>query len=145
MKFPRSAYDKVGGLFYFARMLDKIRLQAAGELPADYHANLGKAMDLRTCVFLHVGYAELAAFVRSGASDEQAWEWCARTGHALSDVDILVYNGFSSKRGLRDEVSAELEEFKQKSGLSDRKDLQTFFDYFDADEARPPFSGPKSG
>ena len=31
--FPRSAYDRVGGLVYFARMLDKIRLFAAGKLP----------------------------------------------------------------------------------------------------------------
>ena len=32
----RSCYDKVGRLIYFGRMLDKIRLHAAGQLPPDY-------------------------------------------------------------------------------------------------------------
>jgi len=41
----RSPSEKVGGLFYFGRMLDKIRLHAKGELPLDYHANLGKGFD----------------------------------------------------------------------------------------------------
>jgi gluconokinase len=41
----RSPSEKVGGLFYFGRMLDKIRLRAKGELPSDYHANLGIGFD----------------------------------------------------------------------------------------------------
>ena len=36
-----SCYAKVGRLVYFGRMLDKIRLYAAGQLPAEYVANLG--------------------------------------------------------------------------------------------------------
>jgi len=38
MKVPglRSAYDEVGGIVYFGRMLDKIRLKAKGQLPTDY-------------------------------------------------------------------------------------------------------------
>lgn len=41
MKVPgiRSSYEKVGGIVYFGRMLDKIRLHAAGQLPDGY--NLG--------------------------------------------------------------------------------------------------------
>ena len=41
----RSPSEKVGGLFYFGRMLDKIRLHSKAELPSDYHANLGKGFD----------------------------------------------------------------------------------------------------
>ena len=41
----RSPSEKVGGLFYFGRMLDKIRRHAKGELRSDYHANLGKDFD----------------------------------------------------------------------------------------------------
>lgn len=40
-KIPKSAYDRVGGMYYFARMLDKIRLHARGELRSDFHENLG--------------------------------------------------------------------------------------------------------
>jgi len=43
MKVPglRSDYEKVGGIVFFGRMLDKIRLQAAARLPSGY--NLGTA------------------------------------------------------------------------------------------------------
>src|SRR5438309_489448 len=44
--FPiRSPSAKVDGLVYFGRMLDKIRLHAKGELPAEYQPNLGKGFD----------------------------------------------------------------------------------------------------
>ena len=36
MRAPCSDYCETKGLIYFARMLDKIRLNAAGELPPDY-------------------------------------------------------------------------------------------------------------
>ncbi|MBV9671613.1 MAG: DUF5069 domain-containing protein [Verrucomicrobia bacterium] len=39
----RSPYEKVGRLVYLGRMLDKIRLHAMGNLPPEYHANLGDA------------------------------------------------------------------------------------------------------
>ena len=38
-QLPRSPYDMVGGVIYFARMLDKIRLHASGLLPEAYHTN----------------------------------------------------------------------------------------------------------
>jgi len=125
-------------MVYFPRMLDKIRLLAAGELPPDYHANLGRAMDQRTCRFLHVEYATVAEQVRAGATDEEIWRWCAQHGRVLNEVDLMIYNGFSIKRGLKDEVSEELEKFKKTSGLAGRADIQTLFDYFDADEKRRP-------
>jgi hypothetical protein len=136
MKFPRSAFDQIGGMYYFARMLDKIRLKAAGELPAPYHENMGKAMDLRTCKFMRVQYAELEAQVLAGKSDDEVFAWCQANGRDLNDVDLMLYNGFGAKRGLRDEASAGLERDKAASGLAGRDDIQTFYEYFDADEKR---------
>ena len=37
----RSPADLVGGVVYFGRMIDKLRLHHAGQLPADYVTNLG--------------------------------------------------------------------------------------------------------
>ncbi|MCW5553460.1 MAG: DUF5069 domain-containing protein [Verrucomicrobiae bacterium] len=37
----RSPFDQVNGLVYFGRMLDKIRLAAAGKLPPDWEAARG--------------------------------------------------------------------------------------------------------
>ena len=62
----RSPNEKVGGLFYFGRMLDKIRLQGAGELPSDYHENLGKGFDEKCVTFLQIDYDQLAKQVKQG-------------------------------------------------------------------------------
>jgi hypothetical protein len=51
---PRSAYDLTGGIVYFGRMLDKIRLHAADRLREDFHANLGVSFDGRCSRFLGV-------------------------------------------------------------------------------------------
>jgi Domain of unknown function (DUF5069) len=54
MRYPRSPYEKVGGIVYVGRMLDKIRLKAAGELPPDLHQNLGIGFNKRCMDFLRV-------------------------------------------------------------------------------------------
>jgi len=138
MAYPRSAYDLTGGIVYFARMCDKIRLQAAGELPADYHANIGNGADARMCAYLRVDYQELREQVLTGLTDEEALTWCQGQGHQLTPVDIQVWNGYSIKRGWRDDpaVMDMLAKFKAESGLGDRDDLVTFYDFFDADEKR---------
>lgn len=136
MKFPRSPYDKVGGLVYFPRMLDKIRIHAAGELPTDYHEYLGKGMDMRITSHLQISYERLKERVLKGGTDEDVLEWCYQNGRRLGEIDIIIWNGFVTKRGLRDEASAMLEEFKQKSGLGNRPDIDTFFHYYDVDEKR---------
>ena len=70
----RSPYAKVGRLVYFGRMLDKIRLHAAGKLPAAYLDNLGDSIpgmfDTRCCHFLRVPHAQIKAWVLEGGSDE---------------------------------------------------------------------------
>src|SRR6266699_512431 len=79
--FPlRSPSEKVGGLFYFVRMLDKIRLHARGELPSDYHANLGKGFDEKCVRFLRVNYDELVERVKKSGSDEEILQWCFSVG-----------------------------------------------------------------
>ncbi len=48
-QFPRSPYDSIRGLVYFPRMLDKIRIHAAGKLPEVYHEHLGDASMAAAC------------------------------------------------------------------------------------------------
>ncbi len=120
--FPlRSPSEKVGGLFYFGRMLDKIRVHGKGELPSDYHANLGKGFDEKCVIFLRVNYDQLVERVKKGG-----------TG------DIYVWNEFMRKRGWNDEVSEMVERRKAEAGMADRSDIQTSFQFIDADEGRLP-------
>jgi Domain of unknown function (DUF5069) len=72
---PMGCYEKTGGLFYFSRMCSKIRLQAAGNLPADLREMLGQGFDGRTCRYLEVEYDDLKKRVLAGDSDEQVLAW----------------------------------------------------------------------
>jgi Domain of unknown function (DUF5069) len=140
-KTPRSAYDRVGGIVYFARMLDKIRLRQAGALRSDFHANLGVGFDGRCCRFLSVDYAELTKRVLTGGSDDEILQWCFAQGKRPTDEQVLIWNKFLLKRGWRDEddgSTQELERYKAASGLSARADILTFFDYYEVDEGRRP-------
>ena len=139
MKIPglRSPYDKVGELVYFGRMLDKIRLHAKGQLPADYVPNLGAGFDGYCCRFLNVKYEDVVARVKLGGEDEDVLEWCFENGHKPEDEEIEIWSTYMRKRGWRDDASKRLGERKKESGLENRDDIQAFFDYIDADEDRP--------
>jgi Domain of unknown function (DUF5069) len=138
----RSPYTKVGRLVYFGRMLDKIRLQAAGRLPADYVENFGDrkpgVFDTRCCEFLRVKFADLQARVSSGElRDEQLLAWCHERGGPRSDEDCAMWNGFLMKRGWRDDAAPRLRQRIAESGL-EALPIMTFFDYIDFDEGRDP-------
>jgi hypothetical protein len=134
----RSPSEKVGSLFYFGRMLDKVRLHAKGELPSDYHANLGKGFDEKCVRFLRVNYDELAEHVKKGGTDEEILQWCFSVGRRPSDDDLYVWNEFMRKRGWNDEVSETLKRRKAEAGMTDRADIQTSFQFIDADEGLLP-------
>ena len=133
----RSPYVQVGGLYYIPRMLDKIRLRAAGELPQEYHANLGGGFDARAISFLWLEYPALVERVKQGGSDDDILAWAVAQGRQPSPEEIEIWNDFMSKRGWNDDGSERLEMRKKESGLDGRGDIQTFFDYIDADEGRP--------
>jgi gluconokinase len=132
----RSPNEKLGGIFYFPRMLDKIRLHAAGQLPADYVPNLGIGFDGRCSAFLHLDYPAFADFVKGGASDEQALAWAFEHGRKPSDEEIEVWNEFMRKRGWNDEVTPTLQRRLREGNFGERPDVQTMFSYIDLDEGR---------
>jgi hypothetical protein len=133
----RSNYQKIGRLVYFGRMLDKIRLHAAGQLPADYVSNLSKGFDLRCCNFLRVPYATLLARTLTGGTDEEILAWAFATGGARTDEECLAWNSFLMKRGWRDDGSAMLQTRIKEFGL-EGKPIETFFDLNEFDEGRDP-------
>jgi hypothetical protein len=137
----RSCYDKVGRLVYFGRMLDKIRLHAAGQLPADYQSNLGDGafyvLDGRCCRFLGVRYQELRERVLEGNTDDEVLAWAHARGTPRSDEECHVWNRFILKLGWRDERSAVLPQRIADSGLTG-KPIETLVDHIEYDEGRDP-------
>ena len=136
MKYPRSPKEQVGGIVYFGRMVDKIRLMAAGELHPDLHANLGQGFDERVTTFLAVDYSDVKNRALEGGSDDEVLEWCFQKGKRPTEEQIEIWNSFMFKRGWGDELGERLASRKKESGFENRHDIQTMFHYIDADEGR---------
>ena len=132
----RSPADKVGDLVYFGRMVDKIRLHASGQLPADYIPNLGDGFDKLCAGLFEIPYEVIVQRVKDGGTDDELLAWCLQNGRKLTEQGRLVWSEYLRKRGWNDAGSKRLSERKAESGLSARDDIQTFFQYIDADEGR---------
>ena len=133
---PTSPRDEVAGLVYFGRLCSKIRLYESGELHPDFHPNMGKGMDLWTCQFLHVDYDALKKVVVSGVSDPEAMDWCLNQGVQPNEHEINWWNSYMRNRGFRDDLTEKLLFRKEEAGWQDRDEIQSFFDYLDADDGR---------
>lgn len=140
MQTPCSDYRATKSLIYFARMLDKIRLNAEGRLAPGYFLGVEDptSFDARCTRFLGIDYDELVDRTLQGGSNEEVLEWCFARGIRRGEEEILVWNAFISKRGWRDEASAELHEAKERLGLGNRNDIQTWVDLHDVEEGRIP-------
>lgn len=132
----RSPSAKVGGLFYFGRMLDKIRVHAKGALPVDYQPNLGIGFDEYCVNFLGIAYEQLMQRVKQGGTDEEILQWCFETGRKPAENEIYVWNEFMRKRGWNDEASNMLARRKKEAGMAARSEIETSFAFIDADEGR---------
>ena len=136
----RSPSAQVNGLVYFGRMIDKIRLAAAGKLPEGWQAARGQTMtnsfDDRCCRFLKVDYATIEAETLKGdKTDEQLLEWAYTQGRRPDAQEIEVWNAFMTKRGWRDAGTQRLNERLAEIGLP-AGTVQTMFEFIDIDEGR---------
>lgn len=136
----RSPFDQVNGLVYFGRMLDKMRLAAAGKLPEGWQAARGTSMkgsfDWRTCLFLKIDYAALEVETLKGdKTDLELLEWTFQHGRRPDEQEIEVWNAFMTKRGWRDAGSQRLNERLAEIGLPPGT-VQTMFEFIDLDEGR---------
>ena len=138
---PVSDHVKTRGIIYFARMVDKIRLNAAGRLPHDFQGKLGFSdptnFDARFCRFWEIDYARLKARVLQGGTDEEIFDE-VRDRRPLNEEHVFVWNFFLFKRGWRDSGAPSLAVDKAEAGFADRADVQTFVDLHDAEEGRVP-------
>lgn len=140
MSFPiRSPYEKVSGIVLVARLIDKVRLHAAGKLPEGYHVGFipgNRTFDDRFCRFLHITYERFTESVLAGGTDEEILERCLAQGRRPDAEEIEVWNTFMMKRGWRDSGTPSLLRSKADAGFAHRDDLITFFELMDVEEGR---------
>ena len=132
----RSPYDKTFGLVYFGRMVDKIRSLARGELPPEYVENFEKDFDEKCAMFLGINYDLVVNYVNQGLTDQAVLQSCFGMGHRPSEGEIHMWNEFMRKRGWNDELSRMLENQKKKHAMLSRSEIQTAFQFIEADEGR---------
>ena len=135
---PVTDHQKTKGLIYFARMLDKIRLNASGKLPPGYFVGVEDPtfFDARCTRFLGVDYDDLVNRTVQGGTDDEILEWCFENGRRPNEEEIEIWNAFILKRGWRDDGSTDLKAAKKRAGWEDRDDIQTWVDLHDAEEGR---------
>jgi hypothetical protein len=135
----RSPFDQINGIVYFGRMLDKVRLAAAGKLPEAWCEARGVEMkgtfDGRCCKFLHIDYAAFEKEVLKGGSDEQLMAWAFANGRKPTEEEIEIWNAFMTKRGWRDAGTKRLNERLEEIGLPPGT-VETMFEFIDLDEGR---------
>ncbi len=86
-------------------------------------------------------YNGIVGGVKEGGTDHEILDWCFTAGRKPSEDDIYVWNEFMRKRGWNDEVSEMVVNRKAEAGMTDRSDIQTSFQFIDADEGRLPKPG----
>ena len=144
----RSPFDQVKGIVYFGRMLDKIRLAAAGKLPKEWDTARGMAsktsFDSRCCRFLQIDYKELETETLKGGNDETLLAWAFAHGRQPSEEEIEIWNAFMTKRGWRDAGTQRLNERLEEIGLP-AGTVQTMFEFIDVDEGRLKVGSGRAG
>jgi gluconokinase len=134
----RSPREKVGGICYFGRMIDKIRLHLEDALPEEYNANFGqiRSLDGWLSGFLNLTHRAVVDRVRQGGTDEEILEWCFVQGFRPNETQIHIWNRFAEKLGWRDSAGATVARVKQAVGPA-AAGVETIFDCLESDEHRP--------
>ena len=70
------------------------------------------------------------------AADEELLDWALNAGRHPDEEEMEVWNEFMRKRGWKDAGSATLAQRKAAGGFAERDDIETFFQFIDADEGR---------
>ena len=74
--------------------------------------------------------------MNQGLNEEAILESCFGMGRRPSEGEIYMWNEFMRKRGWNDELSEALESQKKKEAMLSRSEIQTMFQFIDADEGR---------
>lgn len=140
--FPVSDHVKTRGVVYFARMVDKIRLNAEGRLPADFLGHIGvtdvTSFDSRFCRFWGLDYEQVKARAERGGTFEEIFDDLFAGRQPLNEEQVFVWNLFLLKRGWRDSGSPGVVAEKAAGGFAHRNDVQTYVDVHDVEEGREP-------
>jgi hypothetical protein len=125
------------GWMHLPRFVDKIRLNLAGKLHADYQPNFCKGFDGAWLEAAGVDAREFIEVVRQSITDGQVCDWVHQHVQKPESVKVAHRERMLSYPKKDDpEMQARLKMRKEQAGLAARDDVRTFIDFIDADEKR---------
>ena len=140
---PRSPYEKLGGIVFLPRAIDKSRADLDGTL-GDYLSTTGFSRVLLD--FLGLSVDGFLAALGERKTDEQVLEWVSANMTARGAGEIEEFN-----RAFIDRTPQNAEEWERYSsfladiGQSQRTDISRQFDRLDLDEGREvPLGGRRT-
>ena len=135
--YPRSPRETMDGWHHLPRYIDKIRLQLAGKLHADYQENVGKGFDGMWLKAAGLTHEQFFAVVKNSVSDGEVCDWVRQTvKRTAAEKDAHWREIVSFPKADDEKGQARLKMRKEQSGIAQRDDIRTFVDYIDADEKR---------
>ena len=131
---PRSPYERLGGIVFLPRAIDKGRADLDGML-GDYLSRTGFSEVLLDFLGLSVdGFLDA---LRERETDEQVLEWVSANMTARSASEIEEFNrAFIDRTPQNDEEWERYRSFLAEIGQSHRTDITRQFDRLDLDEGR---------
>jgi hypothetical protein len=135
--YPRSPRETMAGWHYLPRYIDKIRLQLAGKLHADYTDNLGKGFDgmwLKAAGLTHEQFVEA---VKNTVTDGEVCDWVGKNAKRTEAEKAAHWQDVLSRPLATDaQAVARFKMRKEQAGIAHRDDITCFVDSIDADEKR---------
>lgn len=143
----RSPRATLGGYVILPRLIDKLRLHAQGELPAEYHPQLlapEPALDGRFLAFTGVDAEALQGAILSSADDEAIFAWVEHHGRPRSDAEKREWAAaIEAYRPDADRAARRRAAYPKVAARVDVGAISVF-DLIDLDESRLPFPSASS-
>ncbi len=134
---PRSPYEKLGGIVFLPRSIDKGRADLAGLL-GEYVSREGRSE--RLFEFLGVTANEFVEALSDRPTDEAVWDWISEHMTPHTSEEIADFNRqmceSSPESGTDVWTWPQFREFLTAIGQGHRKDITRHFDRLDLDEGR---------
>lgn len=135
--YPRSPRETMCGWVHLPRFVDKVRLELAGRLHADYRDNFTKGFDGRWLAAAGVDAVQFVEMVKGTITDGQVADWVRSHVHKPDAEKQAFAAWLLTYPPAEDAAGRErLRMRKEQAGLAQRADVQTFVDFIDADEGR---------
>jgi Domain of unknown function (DUF5069) len=133
--FPRSPYDRLGGLVHLPRLIDKAKLHRKGLLDGYNYKTVG--FDKHLLAFLKLNGDAFEEAAHRLDDDAAILAWVQENGAAHSPESIEHWNeAMISRQPDTAAKKARFLHFLKEAGGADRKDIRTYFDLIEFDEGR---------